>query len=426
VVSTLGPFHQLLDATPGAMVVVDQYGRVTALNPEAERFFGWAEHELLGEPMSRLITTRFHWRLDSDGTSSGGSPAGETKGGTASYIARRRDGSACPVHLVRHPLGENGEGQFLVMLRDLTPEPRVRGPRSRNNEQARAILASIGDSVITTDAAGMITYLNPVAERLTGWTLQEARGQSLDMVLPLISEASRQPVANTTARCLAEGRSIDLEDGVVLLRRDGTEVAIGDSAAPVRDVNGLTVGVVLVIQDESEKRRVGQRLSFEATHDALTGLINRREFERRLTRVVSDLTVTPAEHVLLCLDLDRFKVVNDTFGHEAGDDFLRSLCSVLSDQMRKSDTLARLGGDEFGVLLENCPLVEAERIAENLRTAIEQYRFEQDGKTFAVGASIGLIRVTQDSGGIAAVLRAADAACYAAKGHGGNRVHVQV
>ncbi|MBS1241890.1 MAG: diguanylate cyclase/phosphodiesterase with sensor(s), partial [Gemmatimonadetes bacterium] len=390
--------------------------------PEAERFFGWTESELLGEPLSRLITTRLTWLLDPDAAASGGSSAAGTRGGATSYTARRQDGSECPVELVRRPLGPDSDAQVLVTLRDLTRGPHAQASRTRNNEQARTILAAIGDAVITTDATGMVTYLNPVAERLTGWALRDGRGQSLDVVLPLIAEATRQPVANTTVRCLAEGRSIDLQDGVLLLRRDGTEVPIGDSAAPFRDRTGGTVGVVLVIQDESEKRRIGHRLSYEAAHDPLTGLINRREFERRLARVVSDLTVARSEHVVLCLDLDRFKVVNDTCGHEAGDTLLRDLCALLSRHMRKRDTLARLGGDEFAVLLENCPLVEAERIAESLRAVVEQFRFERDGHAFWLGVSIGLIPVTADSGGVPAVLQAADAACYEAKSRGGNRV----
>ena len=313
----------------------------------------------------------------------------------------------------------------LVTLRDLTEWRRTHETRSQNNEQASATLASIGDAVITADATGRITYLNAVAEHLTGWAVEESLGQSLDAVLPLISEATRRPVENTAARCLTEGRSIDLEEGVLLLRRDGKEVPIGDSAAPVRDRNGVTTGVVLVIQDESEKRRVGHRLSYEATHDLLTGLINRREFERRLARVVGDLTDTAADHVLLCIDLDRFKTINDSCGHDAGDDLLRSLSRRLSRHLRKRDTLARLGGDEFAVLLENCPLAEAESIAESLRAEIEQFRLEWAGQSFAVGASIGLIPVTSQSGGIAEVLRAADAACYTAKDAGGNQVYLE-
>ena len=418
-------FHQLLDSAPDAMVVVDRHSRVMALNLAAEQFFGWTEIELLGEPMSRFIPTRFHQLLGSDRETDGGSLADSLSAATVTCFALRRDGSEFPVELARRPIGQGGDAQSLVTIRDLTQWRRAQDTRSRMNEQARAALESIGDAVITTDAAGRITFLNPVAESVTGWDAEEALGQSLDAVLPLISEASRQPVANTAARCLAEGRAVDLEDGVLLLRRDGTEVPIGDSAAPIVDRSGKTVGVVLVIQNESEKRRVGHRLSYEATHDPLTGLLNRREFERRLTRVVGDLAGSAGEHALLCIDLDRFKLVNDSCGHDAGDELLRSLTAPLSRHLRKRDTLARLGGDEFAVLLENCPLVESEWIAESIRAEIEKFHFDWADQTFSIGASIGLIPVTAESGGIAAVLRAADAACYASKEEGGNRVHLE-
>jgi diguanylate cyclase (GGDEF)-like protein/PAS domain S-box-containing protein len=418
-------FHQLLDASPDAMVVVDRYGRVTALNQEAERFFGWTEIELLGQQMNRFIPTRFHPLLGPDLETHNGLTSTATKRRTVTCFARSRDGNEFPVELARRPIGQGSDAQSLVTLRDLTQWRRAHVTPPGASEQARATLESIGDAVITTDAACVITYLNPVAERLTGWDAEEAMGQSLDAVLPLISEATRQPVENTASRCLVEGRSVDLEDGVLLLRRDGTEVPVGDSAAPVRDRDGGVIGVVLVIQDESEKRRIGHRLTFEATHDPLTGLINRREFERRLARVVTDVVDVPSEHILLCLDLDRFKVVNDTGGHDAGDELLRNLSAGLSRHLRKRDTLARLGGDEFALLLENCPLVEAERIAENLRAEVEQFRFEWAGTTYSIGASIGVIPVTAESGGIAAVLRAADAACYTAKDAGGNRVHLE-
>jgi len=299
----------------------------------------------------------------------------------------------------------------------------TRDTRPRQVDQARATLASIGDAVITTDLSGAITYLNPVAERLTGWTVAEALGEPLDGVLPLIAEASRVPIMHRVAHCLDEGRTIDLEDGVLLLRRDGTEVPVGDSAAPLADPAGKTIGVVLVMQDESEKRRVGRRLTYEATHDSLTGLINRREFDRRLARIVSDLTSTDSEQAMVMLDLDHFKEVNDSGGHDAGDALLRDLGPLLARTLRRRDTLARLGGDEFGILLENCPLDTAVHIAEGVRLAVEHARFTFDGVAFTITASIGLIPMTSGSGGMAAVMRAADAACYDAKTSGGNRVH---
>ncbi len=405
------------------MVVLDRHGHVTALNPEAEHFFGWAELELLGEPMSRLIPVRFHRLLDTELEIAGGCPAASSAPGTVSCFARHRDGSEFPVELTRRSFGNALESRSLLTVRDLTQWRRAQETRSRNNQQARDAIESIGDAVITTDAFSRISYLNPMAEHLTGWSSKEALGQALDTVLPLIAEASRLPVPNTAARCLKEGRSVDLEDGVLLLRRDGTEVPVGDSAAPIRDRTGVTIGAVLVIQDESEKRRVGHRLSYEASHDGLTGLINRREFERRLALVVAELSSVEAEHILLSLDLDRFKVVNDSCGHDAGDALLRSLGPLLSQQLRKHDTLARLGGDEFGILLANCPLVEAERIAENIRLELSRYRFEWAAQHFSIGVSIGLIRVTETHGEIGSVLRLADAACYQAKAGGGDRVY---
>ncbi len=300
---------------------------------------------------------------------------------------------------------------------------RARITRPAGNTLAADTLRSIGDAVVTTDLDGRVTYLNPVAERLLGWRSQDAVGRALDVVMTLQSESSRHPIANLALRCLAEGRTIDLEDGVVLVRPDGTEVPIGDSAAPIRNRMGETMGVVLVIQDESEKRRIGHQLSYEATHDALTGLPNRREFDRRLTLLIASTRDAAATHVLLYLDLDRFKAVNDACGHDAGDALLRNLGPRISRHLRSGDTLARVGGDEFGVLLEDCPLQDADRIANDIRLELEEWQFQWAGAALSVGVSIGLLPLTAAGGELTAVVRAADAACYAAKVEGGGRVH---
>jgi diguanylate cyclase (GGDEF)-like protein len=258
--------------------------------------------------------------------------------------------------------------------------------------------------------------------------MNEALGQPLGTVLPLISDASRQPIESIPARCLREGRAVDLAEGVVLLRRDGTEVAIGDSAAPLRDRNGATIGVVVVFHDVTEKRRAARELSHDATHDALTGLISRKEFERRLGRVLADVSAGLGEYALCYLDLDRFKIVNDLGGHEAGDNLLRTIGGRLRDLLRGRDTVGRLGGDEFGVLLEQCPLPKAQDIAEKIRRAIVDEEFviggTAGGKTVSVGVSIGLIPITAASGRTSDVLRAADDACFTAKEAGGSRIHV--
>ena len=419
--------RRLLDAAPEAMLVVDRLGSVVALNHEAERLLGWTEVELLGTAVNQLFPARFQRVHDAHRVRDEESPGAPRRAAPVSLFVRRREGGEFPVEISWSPLGPGEDAPSLVTIRDLTERRRAQETLFREKEQAVVTLESIGDAVITTDASGVVTYLNPVAERLTGWRTPEALGQPLDNILTLISETTREPVEAMVTRCLNEGRAVDLADGVVLVRRDGTEVAIGDSAAPIHDRNGATIGVVLVFHDVTERRRVSRKLSHEATHDTLTGLISRNEFERRLTRVLADLAdaADPAEHVLCYLDLDRFKVVNDSCGHEAGDALLRKISHLLNSHMRKRDTLARLGGDEFGALLEHCALDEAEKIAEDLRRVIEEFRFDWGDQNFSLGVSIGLIPITAASGRAATVLRAADVACYAAKDAGGNRIYAE-
>src|SRR5256714_13035446 len=417
-------FRQMLDAAPDAMVVVDQAGGAVALNREAERLFGWTDAEFRGEPSSRPITQRFQQVYDALSVGDAESPPTPRKRAPVRIFARRRDGSEFPVEIHYSPLGPTADALFLVTIRDLTAWRDVQESLFRQKERAIVTLASIADAVITTDVAGRITFLNPTAERLTGWRTTEALGQPLDTVLTLISDVTRQPMENIPARCLREGRPVDLADGVLLVRPDGTDVPIGDSAAPLRDRHGTTIGVVLVFRDVTERRRAARKLSHEATHDALTGLVGRKEFEDRLARVLAEAAAGVVEHALCYLDLDRFKLVNDTCGHEAGDDLLRKIGRLLGGRLGGRDTLARLGGDEFGVLLEYCSLTKAEEIAGKLQRAIEACRYAWGERSFSLGASIGVVPITAASGRTADVLRAADQACYAAKDAGGNRVQL--
>ena len=184
------------------------------------------------------------------------------------------------------------------------------------------------------------------------------------------------------------------------------------------------MGLVLVFRDVTEARRLTEKMQHQATHDALTGLVNRREFEDRLKRVVETSRAKQTQNALCYLDLDQFKVINDTCGHSAGDELLRQIAGVFGGYTRKRDTVSRLGGDEFGILMELCALEQAQRLANDLCRAVSNYRFYWEGRSFSVGVSIGLVPVDQNSGSVARVLSAADAACYAAKGQGRNRVHV--
>lgn len=282
------------------------------------------------------------------------------------------------------------------------------------------ILASIGDGVVTTDAAGRVDYLNPAAEAMTGWLVDAARGRPLPEVFNIVNEFSRQPAENPAEQVLRGGRPIGLGHKL-LIARHGPEYPIQDSAAPIRDRQGTTIGAVLVFHDLSERRQLTRQLSWQASHDALTGLINRGEFERRLGALLAEAASCDRTHALLYVDVDQFKVINDTCGHSAGDELLRQLATRLSRSLRPADTLARIGGDEFGVLMPECQLGEALRRAAGLIERVADFHFTWHGQNFTVGLSIGAVGIDGGSGDLAEVLTAADAACYAAKEKGRNR-----
>jgi diguanylate cyclase (GGDEF)-like protein/PAS domain S-box-containing protein len=294
----------------------------------------------------------------------------------------------------------------------------------QEKERAEVTLHSIGDGVITTDAAGNVEYLNPVAETLTGWTLKEAHGLPLAQIMGLIDETSRQPVENPVYRCLREGAVVALADHAALVRRDSQELAIADSAAPIRDHSGEIIGAVMVFHDVAQARKLTQQLSYQASHDALTDLPNRTEFERQLEAALISAKNDGHQHVLCYLDLDQFKIVNDTCGHVAGDELLRQITGMLHSTIRETDVLARLGGDEFGILLRHCDSQRAPLVAESLCKAVKDFRFLWGEHSFETGVSIGLVAITADSLSVSEVLSTADVACYAAKDKGRNQVHV--
>jgi len=239
----------------------------------------------------------------------------------------------------------------------------------------------------------------------------------------MIAEATRAPSENPVMRCLRKGQVVDLAGHTMLLNRRGQEISIQHSAAPIRDRAGNLVGAVMVFHDVSKERRLHRALHYQASHDALTGLTNRREFEHRLNAAVESVRKSQdSRHALLYLDLDQFKVVNDTCGHPAGDQLLKQITGVLQSRVRGGDSLARLGGDEFGILLLDCSLDQARTVAETLRQAIRDYRFSWQDGALQVGVSIGIAEISGDTATVASVMSAADVACYAAKDQGRNRV----
>jgi len=308
---------------------------------------------------------------------------------------------------------------------DLTPIRTLSAELAEQKEFLHVTLKSIGDAVITTDSHGAVTWLNPAAEQLTGWTLADAVGQRLSQVFNIVHEQTRQKAPDPVAICLQVGELVGLAEQTVLISRDGREIAIEDSAAPIRNATNQLLGVVLVFHDVTEQRRLSREMSHRAKHDALTGLVNRAEFEACFETVFATTKADDrCQHALMYIDLDQFKLVNDACGHAVGDQLLLQIAKLLKDCVRAEDTLARLGGDEFGILLENCTSDQARRIAQKICDHMDDFRFEQDGRRFRIGTSIGLVPLDARWPNTAAVLQAADSACYAAKDAGRNRVHV--
>ncbi|MDH5355468.1 MAG: EAL domain-containing protein [Gammaproteobacteria bacterium] len=291
-------------------------------------------------------------------------------------------------------------------------------------ERAQISLHSIGDGVITTDKTGAIDYMNPIAEKLTGWRFHQAMGMSMEVILHLEDEISGRVIPDPARRCLAEKRVIAPKTDNVLISRGGERYSIQGTAAPMLNSQGNCVGVILVFKDVTDSRRQQKMMVHQATHDPLTGLVNRSEFDERVEKAVESGRNFENMHALLFLDLDQFKAVNDSAGHAAGDELLRQVSSLLSSQLRGRDTLGRLGGDEFGVLLENCPVSRASRVADVLIDSIREYRFVWEDKSYQIGVSIGVVAITAEVENRAELMGWADQACYIAKDLGRGRAYV--
>jgi len=291
-------------------------------------------------------------------------------------------------------------------------------------ERAEITLHSIGDAVIVTDNAGLITYLNPVAQHLTGWNQHKIINQPIVDIMQLRDDKTDEPLINPVTTCLQSGKVINVAGNAVLIRDGDDRVAITETASPIRDHSNTIIGAVLVFQDVGEARSLQHQLTYQASHDALTGLYNRREFETQMENAFMEARRDNSEHAMCYLDLDQFKIVNDTCGHVAGDELLQQLSSLLQSHMRKSDVLARLGGDEFGIIFKYCIIEQAAKSAHKLADVVRNYRFIWQEHCFEVRASIGLVSINNESKSLVEILTAADVSCYAAKDAGRDRIHV--
>jgi diguanylate cyclase (GGDEF)-like protein/PAS domain S-box-containing protein len=289
--------------------------------------------------------------------------------------------------------------------------------------RALATLDSMDDSVITIAADGRIDYVNHAAIALLGQSAADLNGKVFGEAARLIDELDRRPIADPVRKALTTGVRVTISRRAVLVPASGSsERSVEISVSPLRADDGAAVGAVIVLHDISEQRGITRQMTYQASHDGLTGLINRREFERRLQETIDSAQTDDLHHALCYLDLDRFKVVNDSSGHTAGDNMLREIATILRDAVRDSDSVGRIGGDEFALLLVGCPLDKARQIADDVVRSVNSYRFVWKDRIFNVGVSVGLVEIGRDAGTLQDVMDSADSACYVAKKQGG--VHI--
>ncbi len=413
-----GLFQNVVDG----VYIASRAGKIVTANPALVEMLGYDDVDdlkaagmkvLYANPIDR---DRVFARLEGEGVVK-----------NFEYRLRRKDGSQIVV-LENSRAIYNRSGRLTAhegTITDITERKRAETRVFEEKERAQVTLQSIGDGVVTTDADGNIDYVNPVAQDLTGWHVRSAKGRHITEIMMIVNEHTRAPVENPVVRCLKEGRVVTLAENSVLITREGTEIPIQDSAAPIRDRIGNIIGSVMVFHDVSKESRLFRQLSYQASHDKLTGLINRSEFENCLVGALDMIRDNADEtHAVLYVDLDQFKVVNDTFGHSAGDALLCQLTELIQTNIRSSDTLARLGGDEFGVLLERCDEQHAIEVAESIRGSIEGYRFEWQESFTTIRCSIGAVLMTAENADVASVMSSADVACYSAKDMGRNQVHL--
>lgn len=291
-------------------------------------------------------------------------------------------------------------------------------------DAARMMFELSGNAAIVTDINGVVTYANPVAERFTGLKMPEAAGRAIADMVRLSNPKTGEAMDIPVQKVLVEARALFLPDYTTLNLPGEQKLPVDGSIGPVFASDGRVLGTVLLLHDVSRYRLLTDALSLQANQDPLTGLVNRREFETRVSRAIKTARGPRGMHALAYLDLDKFKIVNDVCGHGAGDELLRRIAAVLRGKVRERDTLARLGGDEFGLLLENCTLDAARQVCENLLAAVKEIRFTWHNRTFTVGVSIGLSIIDNKVEDLGSIIAATDAACYRAKENGRNRIEI--
>jgi two-component system CheB/CheR fusion protein len=406
----------LVQTTADGCLLIDLEGRILDANPAYCDLLGRARDEVIGKNLREIedddeegIQQRLQW------TAVDGQLRYETQ-------HRHRDGSLFDLEVsARHLMIGHHDCVFAV-LRPMRERRLAREEARRLNAYLQLLLDSAGEGIYSVDAEGRCTFVNRAAQELLGYSRHELLGKRMESLIHRSEPNDDGQEDSPVSVVLRTGSGVRVDDELIW-RKNDTSFPAEYSSYPVME-NGVIAGAVVVFRDVTEARSMAMQLEYQATHDALTGLANRREFQIRLDHALLKARHEERSHVLLFLDLDQFKVVNDTSGHAAGDELLRTLADQFKGMIRSGDTLARLGGDEFGLLLESCDLEYGLKLAERIRQAVQEFRFAWEGNNFTIGVSIGVVPITADSLNTAAVLAAADTACYSAKDAGRNRVKV--
>jgi diguanylate cyclase (GGDEF)-like protein/PAS domain S-box-containing protein len=308
--------------------------------------------------------------------------------------------------------------------RELDKHAETSSKLYHEKQRAQIAINSISDSVITADVNGVIEFMNPAAYKLLDYKKGFADGKYFSDVFHLYSIESRDPVTELVTWCLESENKRCPPIEFYLKLDSGKEYIVEAILSGLFDVEGEANGVVILIHDITASKKRSNELSYLAQHDMLTGLVNRREFESRMERLLGDSCLNDRQHVMFYLDLDHFKIVNDECGHAAGDKVLKLLAEEFKNHLRKDDCIGRLGGDEFGVLLVNCGLKNAQSVAEKMRQDIDDFSFEWEGQHFKLGVSIGVVAITPQADSIEVLMEQADTSCYIAKQKGRNQIHL--
>jgi diguanylate cyclase (GGDEF)-like protein/PAS domain S-box-containing protein len=413
-------FHNLADNLDQAILVHRQ--EILFANSGFAALTGTRQADIVGQDFVNLLHPDYR-QLVADAMQ--GWLKGEPQAEPMDVQILDRHGNGVWARMSSKPTEFREKKALLTSIQNISTEKAMRDALEHGKLQTRVTLESISEGVVTTDCNGNIDYMNSAAEYLIGVRSADALGRNFASMVSLVDEFDGKPIADPVAIALDKGQRVSVGRRALLASTaKDEEFSVDLNASPIRDISGATIGAVVVLHDVTEIRGLTRQMSYQASHDALTGLINRREFERRLNETLSDARTKNNSHVLCYLDLDRFKAVNDTCGHTAGDNLLREVAGIVRDKVRDSDLVGRLGGDEFGMILLGCPLDKARQISDDVVKAVRDYRFVWRDRIFNIGVSVGMVEITHESGSLEDLVSAADSACYIAKQQGRGRVHV--